>query len=116
MLQGGKRVSAIVEGKAMVVYTPGEWAYPPEWLREAGFPLMAFEILGNARNFAFINYCECFSLEIWEIEYMEFNSNCVPFCRLAELSRGETVQGCRDTFPPRTVFCEKIKLVKRCEP
>jgi hypothetical protein len=47
----GLLVSAVVRDKAMVVYTPGETAYPPEWLEAKGYGLLAFRTLKAAMAF-----------------------------------------------------------------
>jgi len=45
-VENGQRVSAVVRGRAQVVYPPMEWVEPPAWLKEKLYYLTCFDTFG----------------------------------------------------------------------
>jgi len=106
----GRLISASAEGKALIIYRPGEWVEAPMWLQERGYHILAFRTKKDAKN-----YIPKWAVyEIWEAEAPQIIQDLPPELDKKALSKGFFIQSRNlGGWPRGTVMVPKIKLVKK---
>jgi len=111
--------SAWASGKAIIRYKVGEWRSAPLWLGKLGYHIFAFDNLYDARRFARSigvkakSYFELSrSRRIYEAEAEGVITELLPMLDMSRLETGMAYEE-GGFYPPGTVMCEKIKLLKK---
>jgi len=107
----GRLISAVVEGKALVEYQPGEDAMAPKWLAEKGYHLTVFEALKDAVIFR-KSTSMTMPVQFWWAEVPQAVRPDRPLSSILELKDGlfdvQTLP-----WPEGTLFAESVRLTKR---
>lgn len=93
----------------MVTYGTGKFAKAPEWLREWGYHLTAFDTLEHARACMKYSYSKHF--EMWEAEGKDRVKRLEMF-RPEFLSDG-VLYSVNGIWPKGTMMFKEIKLIRR---
>jgi len=112
----GRLVSALIFGKAVVEYTPGEWTEAPKWLARKGYHITAFKDLVDARDFAAFNSTYVKHMEIWQAEAEGVSEDLPAMMNPFGLSCG-VLEKCPDDFLwlSSTIMCRRLKLVRKLD-
>jgi hypothetical protein len=106
----GEECSLVVHNtKAAVKYKVGEWTEAPQWLAKAGYHLLVFNTLRNAKKFL-RGYMYIICPHIWRCE-VEGKFFILPFQLTGDsLEQGfiTPIPGCE--FPKGSVMVKKVKL------
>jgi hypothetical protein len=113
----GKLVSITASGKAKVQYKPGEWTYPPEWLKDKGYDLFAFSKLQYAIDFYQHHYYRYMynlrNFQFWEAQSKVISLPTKRRLDLFSLNNGEINILAPKEWPKGTVCCPELKLLKQ---
>jgi len=114
--EGEKLISAVVRGRAEVEYKKGTWVSPPDWLKDRGYLLTAFESLDSALKFFSIEKITQKSLEIWEAEVRGWRRPQLPMLVMSRLGEGKIsyYKYYRD-WPSGTIMARELKLLKKID-
>jgi len=112
----GRLFSAVVEGRAKVEYKEGTWISPPDWLKNRGYFLTAFESLDSALRFFLIEKTTQKSLEIWEAEVREWKRVRLPMLDIFWLETGK-ISYFKDYkgWPNGTIMAKELKILKKID-
>jgi hypothetical protein len=109
----GKLVSAAAQGKAQVQYKPGEWAYPPKWLRKEGYNgLYAFSNLKDAIEY-YNHIYRPENLQLWEARAEGISPPTKICLDFVSLRNGFTGPFRQKHWPEGTISCKELKLLKQ---
>tara|TARA_Y100000310_G_scaffold321976_1_gene380392 strand:- start:2760 stop:3146 length:387 start_codon:yes stop_codon:yes gene_type:complete len=108
------RCSCVVSGQGMVAYSVGEWAYPPQWLWERGYGLVAFRDRESAVGYVRRTENYYRGWELWE-SVGENEISPLPRRRFLEavMDRGERAWWDEDVglaWPYGTVMFESLRI------
>lgn len=117
---GGRFSSNFVQGKARVRYSTKHYAKAPEWLREMGNDLLAFNTLKQAEDY---RMCNCSKLEtcifvayargkIRDAAERDVMYRTWSYMELAEGKIDRLKKGGKTQFPVGSLACSEIRLVK----
>ncbi len=110
----GEECSLVVNNtKAAVKYKVGEWTEAPQWLAEAGYHLLIFNNLKNAKKFLreFMFTTPCYP-HIWRCE-VKGRFLVLPFQLSGDSLEHEFIEllwGSK--FPKGSVMVKKVKLIE----
>lgn len=101
---------------ASFTYEPHKWIYPHERSADAGYGIMAFSTLGQARHFLDTGSG---TQEIWlavGVPRSNSNNHCLAVSQLEDLlSKGQYESNYFSPFPEGTVQCSRLMLIAQLE-
>jgi len=105
--------SAIVGGKALVTYKPGEFVTAPQHLAQQGYHLLVFADIHSAKDFT--DLMSTGTHVIWSCECEE-EMPLPPICSLFDIHRGRLQPLSVGSWPAGTKMFKRVKLLEMVRP
>lgn len=112
----GSLISFFAEGKALVRYIPNEKTYPPMWLAEQGYHLVAFLSFLSAKDYLerSLDVYRTVNFQLWEAEVSETDilMNFPNRINMRNLKIGR-LDGESRCWINGTIMCKNLTLIRR---